>query len=138
MIMPDHMGPPDVEGVEESQQHGRLGMQRPVGVPRRFGVAEPQQVGGQAAIAGREGRKDLAPDERRKRAAVQQQEWRAAPRIVVGHMARTDIDDTFLLRERLQRHRVPPSPVGCGYCCVSSSKHSARSSRPVTHGSAMR
>ena len=72
MIVTDDVRPCDAERVQEPDHRCRLGPQRPISIERGLRVAEPQEIGREAAMRWRKQRNQSAPHERRERAAVQE------------------------------------------------------------------
>ena len=119
VVVGHYVGGVDAERVEQPDDRGGLGGQRPVGAGRGLGVAEAEQVRGDAPEVGAQQRDDLPPDVGGERAAVQQQQR--------GPGAVVEVGDPRVAYLDVLLHRL-----------VSSIRHSPRSSRLFTHGSAMR
>jgi hypothetical protein len=71
VVVADHVCTRDLKRVQEADGHRRLRAERPVRVLWCLGVTEPEEIGREAAMRGRQPGDHLSPDERGEGAAVE-------------------------------------------------------------------
>ena len=101
------------ERVEQADHHRLLGGKRPVRAGRRLGIAQAEEVRGEATVTCGECGEDLAPHERRERAAVEEEQRGAFALFDVCDPGVADIDEA-LVHARKASSSFTPEPIGSG------------------------